>query len=94
MNITDIDDKIIKAANDQGIDFLVHKTKCEESFFKDMDALNVEMPDQITRVTEFVDNIINFIKKIIENGFAYESNGSIYFDVEKFKESGHVILDI
>ncbi len=51
--------------------------------------LNVELPDGITRVSEYVDEIILFIKKIIENGYAYESNGSVYFDVQKYKSDGY-----
>ena len=49
-----------------------------------MKNLNVELPDVITRVSEFIPEIIDFIKKIIENGYAYESNGSVYFNVSKF----------
>ncbi len=51
-----------------------------------MKTLNVEPPEALTRVTEFVPEIIQFIQKIIDNGFGYASNGSVYFDVEKFKE--------
>jgi len=51
-----------------------------------MKALNVELPDVVTRVSEFVPEIIDFIKKIIENGYAYESNGSVYFDVTKYND--------
>ena len=45
-----------------------------------MKNLNVQLPDILTRVSEFVPEIIEYTKKIIENGFAYENNGSIYFD--------------
>jgi cysteinyl-tRNA synthetase len=43
------------------------------------------MPDVITRITEFVPEVIEYIKKIMENGFAYESKGSVYFNVPAFK---------
>ncbi|XP_015186917.1 PREDICTED: cysteine--tRNA ligase, cytoplasmic [Polistes dominula] len=56
----------------------------ESEFHKDMDALNVLRPNVLTRVSEYVPEIIEFILKIIDNGFAYESNGSVYFDVGKF----------
>lgn len=46
------------------------------------------MPDVITRITEFVPEVVEYIKKIIENGFAYESKGSVYFNVRAFKDSG------
>ena len=46
-----------------------------------MKNLNVELPDVITRVSEFVPEIVSFIEKILQNGYAYESNGSVYFDV-------------
>ena len=46
------------------------------------------MPDVITRITEFVPEVVEYIEKIIKNGFAYESKGSVYFDVKAFKDSG------
>lgn len=52
---------------------------------KDMEALNVEMPNTLTRVSEYVPEIADYIKTIIDNGYAYESNGSVYFDLEAFK---------
>jgi cysteinyl-tRNA synthetase len=67
--------------------FLNHARKYEESFFEDMKSLGVKLPDVVTRVTEFVPEIVDFIEKIIENGYAYESNGSVYFDTQKFKQS-------
>lgn len=56
----------------------------EEDFHKDMASLNVLPADVLTRVSEFVPEIIRFIEKIIANGYAYEANGSVYFDTEKF----------
>jgi len=49
-----------------------------------MRRLNVALPDAITRVTEYVPEIVAYIEKIIENGYAYAANGSVYFDVGKF----------
>lgn len=55
-----------------------------------MKALNIELPDVITRVSEFVPEIVTFIQKIIANGYAYEADGSVYFDVKKFNTTdGH-----
>ncbi|KAB7494779.1 Cysteine--tRNA ligase, cytoplasmic [Armadillidium nasatum] len=56
----------------------------ENEFNKNMEALNVLPADVVTRVSEFVPQIIRFVEKIIDNNFAYESNGSVYFDVAKF----------
>jgi len=56
----------------------------EEEYHKDMAALNVLPPDCLTRVREYVPEIVEYIEKIIERGYAYESNGSVYFDVAKF----------
>lgn len=60
----------------------------ENDFWDDLDSLNIIRPTVITRVTENIDKIINYISKIIENGYAYEQDGSVYFDSEKFRESG------
>ena len=84
MNITDIDDKIIRKAIEQKVDFKEISLKYETEFLEDMRRLNVALPDSITRVSEFVHEIVAFIETIINNGYAYESNGSVYFDVKKY----------
>ncbi|XP_068987795.1 cysteine--tRNA ligase, cytoplasmic isoform X1 [Bombus flavifrons] len=62
----------------------------EMEFHKDMDSLNILRPNVLTRVSEYIPEIITFIEKIIENGIAYESNGSVYFDVATFdKQDKH-----
>lgn len=62
----------------------------EVEFHKDMDALNVLRPDVLTRVSEYIPEIVTFIEKIISNGLAYESNGSVYFSVNEFdSRPGH-----
>jgi cysteinyl-tRNA synthetase len=91
MNITDIDDKIIVRSNEKNEDFTHFAKYWEDDFFKDMKSLNVLYPDYITRVSEYVPEIIEFIKVLIEKKYAYESNGSVYFDIEKFTNN-NVIL--
>jgi len=88
MNITDIDDKIIIRSRDLGEEFSAFARKWEGDFFDDMRSLNADNPDVITRVSEYVPQIIAFIQKIIDNGYAYASNGSVYFDIETYRKSG------
>uniref|UniRef100_A0A3B4T5N6 cysteine--tRNA ligase n=1 Tax=Seriola dumerili TaxID=41447 RepID=A0A3B4T5N6_SERDU len=59
----------------------------EGEYHKDMAALNVLPPDVLTRVSEYVPEIVDFVKKIVSNGYGYESNGSVYFDTSKFDAS-------
>ena len=87
MNITDVDDKIIRKSNEQQVDFTKISRHFENEFMDDMAKLNVRLPSVITRVSEYIPEIIAFIEKIIANGYAYESNGSVYFEVEKFNSS-------
>ena len=62
----------------------------EEKYHQDMEALNILPADCLTRVSEYVPENVAFIEKIIERGYAYESNGSVYFDVAKFDAAkGH-----
>ena len=90
MNITDIDDKIIKRSNDEKKNFAEFAKFWEDSFFKDMRALNIMYPNYITRVSEYIPEIIKFIEVIIKKGYAYEKNGSVYFDIEAYKKGGHM----
>lgn len=61
----------------------------EAKFDEDMANLNVLKPDKVVRVTEYMDTIVKFVQEIIKNGFAYEVNGSVYFNVADFVASGH-----
>jgi cysteinyl-tRNA synthetase len=61
----------------------------EKLFTNDMDELNVLRPDSITRVTEYVPQIVTFVEKIVAKGFAYETDGSVYFDIASFEKAGN-----
>ena len=89
-NFTDIDDKIINAANAEKIEPLKLADKYIESYFEDIRQLNVLDADYYPRVSENIDEIIEFIKKIIDNGFGYVIDGEVFFDVEKFKNYGRL----
>lgn len=64
--------------------------KFERRFLEDMDALNVLPPDQLTRVTDYVPQIVRFVEKIVANSFGYACpDGSVYFDIDSFEKFGH-----
>lgn len=89
MNVTDIDDKIIKRANEREIPFEELAREFEDEFLEDMDSLHVKRPDFVTRVSDFIPEVIEYIETIMENGFGYESEGSVYFDTRAFVDAGH-----
>jgi cysteinyl-tRNA synthetase len=61
----------------------------EDEFFADTDALNILRPDIITRVSEYIPEITTYVQQIVDNGYAYETDGSVYFDTVKFDKSKH-----
>lgn len=87
-NFTDVDDKIIDKANQLGIDSQEVAERFIKEFNEDMDALNVERANIEPKATEHISQIIQFIERLIEKGFAYRINGDVYYSVEKFKEYG------
>ena len=89
-NFTDVDDKIIKRSNEEGISVEQVTEKYIEGFFEDIEPLNIS--DDIIRpkVTENIPEIIEIIKKLINEGFAYERDGNVFFEVKKFEEYGHL----
>lgn len=87
-NITDIEDKIINKAKSEGVSWKEISNRYTEAFLKDLDTLNIKRPHIQPKVTEHIDEIIEFITVLIEKGFAYEAEGNVYFDVDKFKEYG------
>ncbi|MFA5629485.1 MAG: cysteine--tRNA ligase [Dehalococcoidales bacterium] len=95
-NFTDIDDKIINRANERGISASALAEQYSDSFLEDMDALNVVRADFYPRATGEIDKIIEVVEGLIDNGFAYEADGSVYFRVTKIKDYGklaHRTLD-
>lgn len=97
-NFTDVDDKIIDRANQLGISSEEVAEKYIKEFYHDMDALNVERASIEPKATEHINQIIQFIEKLMEADMAYQINGDIYYSVEKFdtygKLSGRKIEDM
>jgi len=88
-NITDIDDKIIKRANENGEDFNLLTNRFITAMHEDAEALGVLPPDEEPRATTSMDDIINMITTLQEKGYAYAAdNGDVYYDVSKFETYG------
>jgi cysteinyl-tRNA synthetase len=89
MNITDVDDKIIRNAAREQKSVQEYTRKYEEAFLEDMQTLNLERPEKMVRATEHIGEMAEFIKKLEEKGFAYRTeDGSYYFRIAKFPEYG------
>ncbi|HEX4949388.1 MAG TPA: cysteine--tRNA ligase, partial [Blastocatellia bacterium] len=88
MNITDIEDKIIKRAQEEGSDFREFTDKYIQLFFEDWDALGLERPEQIIRATDYIDEMVAIIKRLESNGLTYQSDGSTYYRIAGFKDYG------
>ena len=89
MNITDVDDKIIRNAAAAGVDIDVYTKKYQEAFFEDLDALQVERPEVIARATEHIPSMVTLIERLAAEDIAYRAeDGSWYFRIARFPEYG------
>ena len=89
MNITDVDDKIIRNASAKGIGVREYSAKYEEAFFHDMQLLSLERPEHIARATEHIPEMTALISRLQHKGFAYRTDdGSYYYRITKFPEYG------
>lgn len=89
-NLTDVDDKIINKAKANNVEPKDIATKYTEEFHKSMKALNLLSPDIEPKATENIDEMLNLIGELVEKGYAYESQGDVYFEVDKFSKYGQL----
>jgi len=90
MNITDIDDKIIKRVRETGTPLAEFTGKFENAFLEDLKTLNCRTPHQTPRATEHIPEMVGLIEKLMTRGIAYKApDGSVYFSIEKYRASGH-----
>ena len=87
-NYTDVDDKIIKRANQEGLSCQEIAKRYIQEYEEDMEALGMERPTHEPRATENIPQIIDLVKKLVEKGFAYSVDGDVYYSVEKFSSYG------
>ena len=89
-NFTDVDDKMIKAAHEQGITVPQLADKYIQAFMEDTKAINIEPATMHPRATENIPEIIKFVQGLIDNGYAYEKDGDVYYRARKFKDYGQL----
>jgi cysteinyl-tRNA synthetase len=98
MNLTDVDDKTIRASREAGVSLRAHTDRIAEAFFRDLDALGVRRAERYPRATEHVPQMVDLVRRLRERGHTYESGGSTYFRVASFpgygKLSGFRIEDL
>ena len=88
MNITDVDDKIIKNAGEKGLSLTDYTRKYEKAFFEDAAGLRLEKPEKIARATEHIDAMLRLVERIAEKGHTYRSGGSTYFKIASWNDYG------
>jgi len=87
-NFTDVDDKIINRAKEEGITAPEVSEKYIKEYFNDAEALNVLKADVHPKVSEHIPEIIEFVQTLIDKGYAYEADGDVYYSTRKFPEYG------
>jgi cysteinyl-tRNA synthetase len=88
MNLTDVDDRIIKRAAERGVTIRQYTDDYIRAFMDDRTALHLEPPEHFVRATDHIDDMVRLIERLIAKGYTYESEGSIYFRISKFPNYG------
>ncbi len=88
MNITDVDDKTIRRSKERGETLENYTKRYTEAFFKDLDLLRILPADRYPRATDHIPQMVRLIKLLLEKGYAYRKDGSIYFNIAKFPAYG------
>jgi len=88
MNITDIDDKMIKKAFDEGVPLAEIANRYEDVLMADLRHLNIKIPEHLPHATEHIGGMISMIEKLLREGYAYSASDGIYFEVAKSKDYG------
>ena len=88
MNVTDVDDKIIKAALEADVPIQEFTRPYVEAFFEDMETLRIEKPDLTPFATEHIEEMVELVSRLKENGHTYESEGSTYYSISTFANYG------
>src|SRR6056297_1615678 len=87
-NFTDINEKIIARAEEEGLKPLELAEKYTKAYLDDISQLNIKDADYYCNATDHISDILDMVKTLIDKGYAYEANGSVYYSVEKFKDYG------
>src|SRR5271167_1492099 len=88
MNVTDVDDRIIQSAAAAGIGIREYTEKYIQAFLEDIEALRIEIPEEVVRATDHIEDMVALIERLQQKGLTYTSDGSIYFRISKFPEYG------
>lgn len=92
LNITDVDDRTIRGALQAGVSLHEYTEPYVQAFFQDFDALGLERVEHFPRATEHVPEMIALVGRLLERGYAYLADGSVYFDISKFPDYGRLAL--
>lgn len=89
MNITDVDDKIIRDANAEGMDFQEFTQPYKKAFFEDLETLRIQPAEEYPEATGHIKDMVHLVEKLLDKGYAYRAkDGSVYYSVDSFEEYG------
>ncbi|NIR43888.1 MAG: cysteine--tRNA ligase [Gemmatimonadetes bacterium] len=89
-NLTDVDDRTIHAAVQRGVSLRELTAPFIDAFFEDHDRLGLQRAEYYPRATDYVDRMIDMVEKLVDGGFAYEADGSVYYDISRFPDYGRL----